>query len=550
MLASGASVARGPNLRNMETMTERDESTPTMPQLTTSMSRLIKLIVFVGGMTTIGIEISASRLLAPYFGDSTFIWANVIGTTLTFLSIGYWLGGKVADRRPEPQLLFLLTAIAGLSACIIPIVSKPILRLSLNAFDTVSIGEFYGSLIGVLVLFAVPITLLGFVSPFAIRLLVRDVGSAGNTSGNLYALSTFGSIAGSFLPVLVLIPLLGTARTFYVFGGLIVVLSLAGLLIARKPKPSAVLTLASLAVLIFVWAGGSGPIKPPYRGDLVYETESAYNYIQVLDDDGRIMLALNEGQAIHSIYDPNNLVTGGPWDYFGLGPLFADNYDPEAVKSACIVGLAGGTAARELAEVYPGISIDGIEIDSEIARLGREYFGLDQVPNLSTHIEDGRYFLETTDSAYDIVAVDAYHQPYIPFQLTTKEFFELVQGHLTTNGVAVINVGRTDTDFRLVDVISSTMRSVFPYVFAVDVDRYNNTMLFGLSSPASVESFLQHASALPDGSLVQVVSGLAVQSGNIRSGPDGDRVFTDDHAPIEFYTDLLILDAAREGEQP
>jgi predicted membrane-bound spermidine synthase len=534
----------------METMAERDESAPTMPQLNVAMSRLIKLIVFVGGMTSIGIEISASRLLAPYFGDSTFIWANVIGTTLTFLSLGYWLGGKVADRRPDPLLLFALTAIAGLSACVIPIVSKPILRLSLDAFDTVSIGEFYGSLIGVLVLFAVPITLLGFVSPFAIRLLVSDIASAGNTSGNLYALSTFGSIAGSFLPVLVLVPLLGTAKTFYVFGGTIVVLSITGLLIARKPKPSALLTLASLAVLTFVWVGGGGAIKLPYRGDLVYETESAYNYIQVLDDDGRIMLALNEGQAIHSIYDPDNLVTGGPWDYFGLGPLFADNFDPSAVQSACIVGLAGGTAARELAEVYPGIAIDGIEIDGEIARLGREYFGLDQVPNLSTHIEDGRYFLETTDSTYDIVAVDAYHQPYIPFQLTTKEFFELVQDHLTTNGVAVINVGRTDTDFRLVDVISSTMRSVFPYVFAVDVDRYNNTMLFGFSSPASVESFLQHASALPEGSLVQIVSGLALQSGNIRPGPEGDRIFTDDHAPIEFYTDLLILDAAREGEQP
>jgi predicted membrane-bound spermidine synthase len=515
-----------------------------------STARLIKAIVFVGGMTSIGIEISASRLLAPYFGDSTFIWANVIGTTLSFLSLGYWLGGKVADRRPEPQLLFILTAIAGLSACVIPIISKPILRLSLNAFDTVSIGEFYGSLIGVLILFAVPITLLGFVSPFAIRLLVRDVRSAGNTSGNLYALSTFGSIAGSFLPVLVLVPLLGTAKTFYLLGGGIVALSIAGVALVRRPRPAAVLTLAALGVLIFVWVGGGGPIKPPYRGDLVYETESAYNYIQVLNDDGRYLLALNEGQAIHSIYDPNNLVTGGPWDYFGLGPLFADNFSASTVQSACIVGLAGGTAARELAVAYPGISIDGVEIDGEIARLGRKYFGLDQVPNLSTHVDDGRYFLETTDRAYDIVAVDAYHQPYIPFQLTTKEFFQLVESHLTENGVAVINVGRTDTDYRIVDVISATMRSVFPYVFAVDVDSYDNTMLFGLSSPASVESFWQHASAFPAGSLVQVVSGLAQQSGNIRPGPEGGRVFRDDLAPVELYTDLLILDAAREGEQP
>ena len=531
-------------------MAERDKPISSTPSVNATISRLIRVIVFAGGMTSIGIEISASRLLAPYFGDSTFIWANVIGTTLSFLSLGYWLGGKVADRRPEPPLLFMLTAVAGLSACVIPIISRPILRLSLDAFDTVSIGEFYGSLLGVLILFAAPITLLGFVSPFAIRLLVRDLSSAGHTSGSLYALSTFGSIAGSFLPVLVLVPLLGTAKTFYLLGGCIVVLSIVGLAVARKPRSSTVLTLASLGVLIFVWIGGGGSIKPPYRGDLVYETESAYNYIQVLNDDGRYLLALNEGQAIHSIYDPNNLVTGGPWDYFGLGPLFADNFQQAGVQSACIVGLAGGTAARELAEAYPGITIDGVEIDGEIAELGRKYFGLDQVPNLTTHIEDGRYFLETTDSAYDIVAVDAYHQPYIPFQLTTKEFFQLIQEHLTENGVAVINVGRTETDYRLVDVISATMRSVFPYVFAVDVDRYDNTMLFGLTSPASVESFLQHASSFPEGSLVRVISGLAQQSGNIRPGPEGGRVFTDDLAPVELYTDLLILDAAREGEQP
>jgi predicted membrane-bound spermidine synthase len=511
---------------------------------------LIKLIVFVGGMTSIGIEISASRLLAPYFGDSTFIWANVIGTTLSFLSLGYWLGGKVADRRPDPQLLFILTAIAGLSACVIPVVSKPILKLSLNAFDTVSIGEFYGSLLGVLVLFAVPITLLGFVSPFAIRLLVQDVGRSGQTAGNLYALSTFGSIAGSFLPVLVLVPLLGTAKTFYLFGGGIVLLSIVGLLLLRAPRPASIATLATLAVLVFNWTLGAGQIKPPYRGDLVYETESVYNYIQVLNDDGEYLLALNEGQAVHSIYDPNNLVTGGPWDYFGLGPLFADNFDASQVNSACIIGLAGGTAAREFAEAYPGIAIDGVEIDGEIARLGKKYFGLDDVPNLSIHIKDGRYFLETTKTTYDIVAVDAYHQPYIPFQLTTKEFFELVRDHLNENGVAVINVGRTETDYRLIDVISSTMRSVFPYVFAVDVDRFDNTMLFGFSSPASLASFATHAAALAPGSLLGVVSGIAGQSGNIREAPAGDRVFTDDLAPVELYTDLLILDAAREGEKP
>jgi predicted membrane-bound spermidine synthase len=511
-------------------------------------TRLIKSIVFVGGMSSIGIELSASRLLAPYFGDSTFIWANLIGLTMLYLSIGYRFGGRIADRRPEPALLFTLTAIAGLFTALIPVISRPILRISVDAFDNVSIGAFYGSLLGVLILFAVPMTLFGFVSPFAIRLMVSDLSTTGNTSGGIYALSTIGSIAGSFLPVIVLIPLVGTAKTFYIFASALVLLSLVGLLMTRGKEVAAGVAVTAVIFAVVIGVFGGGPIKPPYRGELVYETESQYNYIQVLNDDGRILLALNEGQAIHSIYDPNQLTTGGPWDYFTLGPLFSDGYEQGQVDSAAIIGLAGGTAARELSAAFPGIAIDGVEIDGTIADLGEEYFGLGEVPNLTTHIEDGRWFLERTDGRYDIVAVDAYHQPYIPFQLATVEFFELVRDHLSENGAAVINVGRTDTDFRLVDAISSTMRDVFPYVYAVDVERFDNTMLIGMMEPASIDAFFEHAGMASDGSLIDVVADMATQSGNVRPGPSGARVFTDDHAPIEFVTDLIILDAAREGD--
>ncbi len=509
---------------------------------------LIKAIVFVGGMSSIGIEIAASRLIAPYFGDSTFIWANLIGLTMLYLAIGYRLGGRVADKRPDPVLLFTLTAVAGLAVAAIPVISKPILRVSMDAFETVSVGAFYGSLIAVLILFAVPMTLFGFVSPFAIRLLVPDVASSGTTSGRVYSLGTVGSIAGSFLPVIVLIPLVGTAKTFYIFAAMLVGLSIIGLWILKGARRTSPVLVAAACVAIFVALLDDGTIKPPYRGELIYETESAYNYIQILQEGDRTLLALNEGQAIHSIYDPTTLTTGGPWDYFALGPMFADNFDPAAVRSALIVGLAGGTAAREMSVAYPGIAIDGVEIDGTIADLGYEYFGLGTVPDLTTYIEDGRWFMERTDARYDIVAVDAYHQPYIPFQLTTVEFFSLVRDHLDENGAAVINVGRTDTDYRLVDVISSTMREVFPYVYAIDVERFNNTMLIGMMEPASIEAFEQNISLTAEGDLLDSVARSALTTGNIRPGPDGARVFTDDHAPIELVTDLVILDAAREGD--
>lgn len=509
--------------------------------------RLLGPLVFVGGLSSIGIELTASRLLAPYFGSSTFIWANLIGLTLTYLSIGYYLGGRIADRHPSPRLLYVATGAAAVSTGLIPYLARPILEASLDAFDRVAVGAFYGSLLGTLLLFAAPITLLGFVTPFAIRLRLADIDGAGRTAGRIYALSTVGSIAGSFLPVLLLVPLVGTSRTFLTLSLCLLAISILGLIDAGMPKLAALGgLLAALLIVVEVSAGG-GQIKPPYRGELIEEAESEYNYIQVLKEGDRILLALNEGHAIHSIYDPSSVLTGGPWDYFLVAPLFARTEATPDVDRALIIGLAGGTAARSLAAAYPGIEIDGVEIDPEVARLGRKYFSLDQ-PGLNVIVEDGRTFLRRTDVRYDLVGVDAYRQPYIPFQLTTKEFFQEIADRLTEDGVAVVNVGRTKTDYRLVEVIASTMRAVFPSVFAVDVDGYNNTMVIGTLRPSDAAAFQQNASRFAEGTVVRSVADLALRTGDIREVSPGGRVFTDDHAPVEWVVDQIIIDAAREGE--
>ena len=513
------------------------------PDFAVPRSRMLEPLVFVGGLSSIGIELSASRLLAPYFGSSTFIWANLIGLTLTYLSIGYYVGGRVADRWPDPRVLYLITTFAAAFAGLIPMIARPILELSLDAFDDVAVGAFYGSLVGTIFLLAVPVTLLGFVTPFAIRLRLHDVDGAGRTAGRVYALSTFGSILGSFLPVLLLIPLFGTRVSFLILSGALLVLSLAGLVEMRWTK-GVVLGAASLALLAAANLAASGDIKPPYRGELIYEAESEYNYIQVLKDGDEYLLALNEGHAVHSIYNPDQLLTGGPWDYFMLAPLFSES-TVAPPTSALMIGLAGGTAARQLIAVYPEMRIDGVEIDPEVAEVARRYFGLTD-PRIDVIIDDGRYYLRTTERTYDIIGIDAYKQPYIPFQLTTQEFFREVEAHLTECGVAVVNVGRTESDYRLVDVIASTMRSVFPTVFAVDVERYSNTMVYGLSCPASVEAFAAKAATLPDDSIARTVSGWAITSGTIRVIEPGGRVFTDDHAPVELVVDEMIVDAARD----
>jgi spermidine synthase len=509
--------------------------------------RLLRAVVFTGGLTSIGIELAASRLLAPYFGGSTFIWANLIGLTLTYLALGYYLGGRIADRHPSASLLYAITAIAGFFTGLIPIIARPILHASLSAFDRVAVGAFYGSLIATILLFAIPVTLLGFVTPFAIRLLMPNVANAGITAGNIYALSTVGSIAGSFLPVLLLVPLLGTAKTFLIFAASLIIISIIGLIGERAQKP-ALFPLSLLAILMAtVTLTASAQIKPPYRGELIYEGESEYNYIQVLKDGNSYLLALNEGHAIHSIYNPNQLLTGGPWDYFMVGPLYGQKLTP--ASDALIIGLAGGTAAREISAAYPGVHIDGVEIDPEIANLGKQYFGLDDLPNLNIIVEDGRYFLNRTHQQYDLIAIDAYRQPYIPFQLTTKEFFEEVDDHLTENGATVINVGRTETDYRLVNVIASTMKAVYPNVYVIDTKDYDNSMVIGTKSPTAIANFARNVDDLPPDSPLRTIGAESIKYGNMREVAPGGTVFTDDHAPVEWVIDQIIVGEARKQDE-
>src|SRR5258708_8826434 len=217
------SIGRRKRAFPMSTTTHRprkpqtDDSTIASTAGSTIQGWLLILLVFVAGACSLAVELAASRLLAPYFGTSLFVWANLIGLILLYLTIGYYLGGRLADRFPRPGLLYILTTVAAFLIGLIPFISRPILSWSLSSFATYSISVFYGSLVSVILLFAIPMILLGCVSPFAIRLRVEQVGKSGRTAGQLYAISTAGSILGTFLPVLWLIPTYGTYNTFLIF---------------------------------------------------------------------------------------------------------------------------------------------------------------------------------------------------------------------------------------------------------------------------------------------------------------------------------------------
>ena len=485
-------------------------------------------LVFGAGIGALATEISASRLLAPYFGSSTIVWANLIGIVLAALALGYWLGGRLADRRPEPALLGFVVLAAAVFVAAIPFVAKPLLDLTVEGLDDASAGAVVGSFLGVLVLCAPPVVLLGMVSPFAIRLAVSSIETAGAVAGRLYALSTAGSLLGTFLPALVLIPAIGTQRTFLVIAALLAVSS-CFLLGARY-----LVVAAALAALVAV---PPGAVKA--EAGLLHEETSYHQYIQVVErPDGRRVLQLNEGIAVHSVWQAGSVLTGGVWDAFlAVPPLLG-----RPLERVAILGNAAGTTARALGVYYQDARVDGVELDPAVSRVGRRYFGMDEIPRLTVHDADARPFLRSTDTRYDLIVVDAYHQPYVPFYLATREFFRLVRDHLEPGGIVALNVARVPDDDRLVHAIGSTLGAELPQVLEWPALRFN-TVVLGLTTPLERDELASRLRSGPAG----LASLRELLARDVRPLVASGRPWTDDRAPVEWLTDRMIVSYAAEG---
>ncbi|HEU5442124.1 MAG TPA: fused MFS/spermidine synthase [Ktedonobacterales bacterium] len=497
-------------------------------------------LVFIAGVVSLAIEMCGPRLMAPYFGTSQIIWATQIGFTLIYLSLGYYIGGRVADRYPRPEVICGITAVAAAATGLIPIISRPVLDWSVGGLTNANSSVFVGALIAVNLLFAVPTILLGMVSPYAIRLTVERIGSAGRSAGSLYALSTVGSIIGAFLPVLVLIPAWGVRNTLYAACLVLLITSFWGLRL--RGRMAGVLLVAVLAVPMLA----QGPLKS--RPGLIYEQESLYNYIQVVrGPDGTNNLILNEGAgAIHSKYNPDRVLFGPSWyaEYLLMAPYFNAGFTPDQLHRIAIIGLAGGTIARQFTAAYGQIPIDGVEIDPAIVDVGRKYFGMNE-PDLHVYVGDGRTFMRTTAQTYDVVAVDAFQQPYMPFQLTTREFFEEIKAHLSPTGVVTVTTGHTCTDYRLVQAFVNTLAQVFPSVYTFDVADTFNTEVVATMRPTTLATFQQNLQAIPPGTMLGTVAAETLPVMKASAPERGGIVFTDDRAPVEQLTDQLILNYIR-----
>ena len=489
--------------------------------------------MFTVGAGSLGAEIAAARLLAPWFGASTIVWANTIAVVLVALSVGYALGGRFADRAPYPAGLARLVLLAAALLAVVPFVSGPFLHQAVRAVDQLSAATFVGSLFGVGALLAVPLVLLGMVSPYAVRLSVDHVDEAGRTTGRLYAISTVGSLAGTFLSALLLIPVVGTRRTFLLLAA---AMALAALPHLARGRVAAAVVPATILGLI---ALPTGTVKAAEGSErVIWEKETEYQYARVVQDaEGERTLELNEGHAVHSLYRPGEWLTGDYWDEMLVLALAGGHAPP---RSVAILGNAAGTTARAIGHYFPQTTVDAVEIDPALTTVGRELFDLSG-PRLHTHTADARPWLRASTRRFDVIMVDAYRQPYIPFYLTTREFFALVRDHLTPGGLVVINVGHPAQSDQLEKVLSATMRAELGEANVWrDPAEPTNSMLVGTTASDPAERLRAAATSLP----TELAVVAATTAERLAPALTGGPVYTDDRAPVEWLVDTSLAEVA------
>ena len=487
---------------------------------------ILEITVFICGALVMIYEIIGSRLLSPYIGASTYVWTSLIGVILAALSLGYWLGGRIADKRPELKILSLVLFLAG------GLVSVTILLkdLILSFVAQMPFGLEIKSVAAAALLFAPASVLLGFVTPYAVKLKITTLEDAGKTVGRLYALSTVGSILGTFLAGFFLIPFVGSEKTLYLIGA-----SLIGLSILLAPFA---LTSFNVAVLIlFVFAVGISELKNHFlrRTNDLHDIDTEYSRVQVFK-----MIEPKTKKPVRAIAtDP----------FFVQSAIYADSdelvleygkyyhllrhFKPD-FQATLIIGGAGYTFPNEYLRKYPSAKIDVVEIDPQMTEIARKFFRLEEHPHLNIIHEDGRVFINRAEEKkYDVVLMDAFGSLFsVPFQLTTVEAVENINRLLKDDGVVIFNLGGAikGDAARFLQAEFKTYEAVFPqvYLFKINAD-YTDEQLQNLIIVAC-----KNKKAAPlaseDAELSKLFEHLYKQE--INSDVD---ILTDDLAPVEYY---------------
>ena len=473
-------------------------------------------------------EIIGSRILSPFIGASTYIWTSLIGVILAALSLGYWLGGRLADKRPDVTILASVIFAAG-GLISLTVLIKDIL---LSAVSVAAVSIEIKAVIAAVLLFAPASVCLGFVTPFAVRLKMTTIEETGRTVGRLYALSTIGSIAGTFTAGFFLIPFLGSVRTLYLIAGSLIILSL--LLV---PLAISKVNIAAITFLIFGIAASEGGAYLLRTISGVYDIDTEYSRVQVFASKdpttGKPIRALaTDPYFVQSamFLDSDELVL----DYGKYYHLIR-HFKPDFANTL-IIGGAGYSFPREYLKTYPNARIDVVEIDPQMTEIARKHFRMRDDPRMQIFHEDGRMFINRTETAkYDAILMDAFGSLFsVPHHLTTIEAVAQFHRILKDDGVIIFNLGAaiTGSGSGFLQAELATYRQVFPQVHLFKVNsNYSDEKLQNLIIVASKWS------VAPDAKGDELIESL-LASRYTNSIPLTKPFLTDDLAPVEHYNSI------------
>ncbi len=495
------------------------------------------LTEFFSGMSVMAVELGASRLLAPYFSSSQIVWTIIIGTIMIAMALGNVWGGRSADKNPDPDKLYGRILIAAIWIAAIPVLGKYII-LGISGILIVTVNNQFliiAAFVSCMIIFVYPLFLLGTVTPSLAKYAVNSLEDSGKTVGTLGAFNTIGSIIGTFVPTFVTIPAVGTSITFLTFAGILLALILVYFISERTH-----LIKSLIAILIFILCCvfGHSSSFAFWEDDLTYEGESVYNYLQVCDTKESTILSTNVLFGVQSISMKDDTLTGMYYDYAMAAPLMTDN--SATGSDILVLGMGTGTYATQCSEYFDDVDIEGVEIDEKITDLAYEYFSLSDEVKVTTY--DGRAYLQAVDKKYDVIMVDAYQDITIPFQMSSVEFFEMVDEHLKDGGVMVVNMNMYTSDNDEVDIntyLADTISDVFSDVYVVNVPYYTNKVLFA-SNDADMKSNLQKNNATIES--VELKEIMESVSTNLEVYNATQNILTDDKAPVELLGIEVIDD--------
>lgn len=504
-----------------------------------ALNRYLVFNAFVSGAVIMVIELLGSRIIGPPFGVSLFVWTSLITVALVSLALGYWLGGRLADRKNSHSALFGLILVAGLWVAAIPLAKGVVIE------QTLSLGLRAGSLACSMVLFGPPLFLLGMVSPYTVKLYMEDASEVGRTVGWLYAVSTCGSFLGTVLTGFVLIPGLGVNNITYLSAFILISLSAGYWVLFRKKALAAALLAVPLALLFSPQELPSVVRPDGTKVSMLVNKDSAYGQIKVVDysyGDQLLREFLLENM-IQGAVDVNSGLPISRYTYYV--EQLSRAYKPDA-SNALVIGLGSGIIPARFARY--GIATDVVEINPGVVEAAQRYFGFDPVKS-PTAVEDGRNFLKSGAGPYDIIFLDAFSGDTPPSHLMSVESFELARRKLASDGVLIINfvTGNRPEDRAVPSSLKGTLARVFPRVdvyagpdyFAAEPRVVNMIFVAYTADRVVVPGFVPE-DAYP--AFLDDLRGLYSRKIALEDGPF---VFTDDYNPIDFY-DLATRERFRE----